>query len=315
MLTHRNAVASILQTAAVSETEPEVVMALLPFFGSAGLTVLNLSLYLGCTIVTMPRLDRGQILDALQHHRVTRAYLGSRIVAAIATQSATMPDDLSQLSHLVSVGDRLDASVEGALADRFGFRVHQWYGLTESPIVTVTSDDPSKMRHGSWGGCVPSTEIKVVDVAAGGELGPTEQGEILVRGPQVMKGYFDRSESTARAVDKEGWLHTGDRGYVDVDGYIYIVERPKITYWGDPGAVQEILVTHPAIADAAVIKSSEGDGEVMKAFVVLKHPISVDEIMSFVAQRVAWYNWVHRVEVVDEIPRTPAGMIRRRDLR
>jgi acyl-CoA synthetase (AMP-forming)/AMP-acid ligase II len=159
------------------------------------------------------------------------------------------------------------------------------------------------------------TEIRVVDVAAGAEFGSTKEGEILVRGPQVTKGYFDRSESTARAKDKGDWLHTGDIGYVDGDGYIYIVERPKITYWGDPGAVEEILVRHPAITDAAVIKSSEGDAEIMKAFVVLKHPISVGEIMSFVAQRVPWYNRVHRVEVVDEIPRTPTGKIRRRDLR
>jgi len=315
MLTHRNTVANILQTAAVSETEAEVVMALLPFFGSAGLTVLNVSLYLGCTIVTMPRFDRGQILDSLQHYRVTRVYLGSRGVAAMASHPAVKPDDLPQLRHLVSVGDRLDASVEQVLADRFGFRVQQWIGPTESQVVTVTSDDPSNGRHGSCGGCVPNTEINVVDVATGRELGPSEQGEILVRGPQVMKGYFDRSESTARAIDKEGWLRTGDKGYADEDGNIYIAERPKITYWIEPWAIEEILVTHPAIADAAVIKSSEVEGGVMKAFVVLKHPIAVEEIMSFVAERVAWYNRVHRVEIVDEIPRTPAGMIRRRDLR
>jgi acyl-CoA synthetase (AMP-forming)/AMP-acid ligase II len=314
MLSHRNMVANILQTAAVSEMDHEVVMAMLPFFRSAGLTVLNVSLYLGATTVTMPRFDLEPFLDSLQQYGVTHAYLGSRIAAALATQTAVNHYDLPRLRHLVSVGDRLDASVEQALADRFGCRVHQWYGLTESSVVAVTSDDPAIGRPGSWGVCIPNTEISVVDVASGAELGPTKHGQILVRGPQLMKGYLDRSESTAHAIDKEGWLHTGDTGYVDRDGYIYIVERPKNTYWGDPGALEEILVTHPGIADAAVIKSSEGDGEEMKAFVVLKYPIPVEEIMSFVAERVRWYNRVHLINVVDQIPRTPAGMIRHRAL-
>jgi len=154
----------------------------------------------------------------------------------------------------------------------------------------------------------------------GAELGPKQEGEIWVRGPQVMKGYFHQVEATAQTVDAQGWLHTGDIGYVDEDGYLYVVDRLKelIKYKGlqvAPAELEGLLLSHPAVADAAVIGSPDEEaGEVPKAFVVLKGQATPEEIMAFVAERVAPHKKVRRVEVVGEIPKALSGKILRRVL-
>jgi len=160
----------------------------------------------------------------------------------------------------------------------------------------------------------------VVDVATGAELGPGEDGEILVRGPQVMKGYLNDPQATAATVDPGGWLHTGDIGHADEDGYFYVVDRLKelIKYKGyqvAPAELEALLVGHPAVADAAVVpKPDEEAGEVPKAYVVLRGETTGEELMAYVAERVAPYKRVREVEVVDEIPKSPSGKILRRVL-
>jgi acyl-CoA synthetase (AMP-forming)/AMP-acid ligase II len=145
-------------------------------------------------------------------------------------------------------------------------------------------------------------------------------GEVWVRGPQVMKGYLNQPQATADMIDAEGWLHTGDLGRADADGYFYIVDRVKelIKYKGmqvAPAELEAMLLAHPAVADAAVVPSPDEEaGEVPKAFVVLKTPASADEIMTFVAERVAPHKKIRKLEFTDSIPKTAAGKILRRNL-
>ncbi len=320
MLTHYNLVANICQTERFLASADETVIAVLPFFHIYGLTVLlNISLYLGHTIVTMPRFDLEQFLKIVQDYGVTRAFLVPPIVLALTKHPVVDNFNLSKLRSITSGAAPLDGTVERACAQRVGCTVAQGYGLTEtSPVVSTHPDDPTRVRSGSVGQCIPNTECKVVDPVTGTELGPKQEGEIWVRGPQVMKGYFNQPEATAQTIDAQGWLHTGDIGYVDEDGYLYIVDRLKelIKYKGmqvAPAELEGILLSHPAIADAAVIGSPDEEaGEVPKAFVVLKGQATPEEIMAFVAERVAPHKKVRRLEVVSEIPKALSGKILRR---
>jgi acyl-CoA synthetase (AMP-forming)/AMP-acid ligase II len=170
---------------------------------------------------------------------------------------------------------------------------------------------------------VPNTELKLVDVATGAELGRRQEGELLIRGPQIMKGYLNRPQDTADSIDGDGWYHTGDVGHVDDDGFFYIVDRTKelIKYKGlqvAPAELEAVLLVHPAVLDAAVVRSPDEEaGEVPKAFVVLKpdaaaRTVTADALMAFVAERVAPHKRVRRVEFVDQIPKSASGKILRR---
>lgn len=321
MLTHRNLVANVVQTSAVVQaTEHECAIAVLPFYHIYGLTVLlNISLYQGVTIVTMPRFDLELFLRLLQDYRVTRANLVPPIVLALAKHPLVARYDLKHLLSINSGAAPLDASAEQACADRLGCFVAQGYGLTEtSPVVSTTPVDPAKRRAGSAGLLIPNTECKVMDPASGTELGAGEQGEIWVRGPQIMKGYLNNPAATAGMLEPDGWLRTGDIGSVDQDGYLRVVDRLKelIKYKGyqvAPAELEGLLLTHPAIADAAVIPVADLEsGEIPKAFVVLKGHATPDELRAFVNDQVAPYKKIRLLEVVDQIPKSPSGKILRR---
>jgi acyl-CoA synthetase (AMP-forming)/AMP-acid ligase II len=167
---------------------------------------------------------------------------------------------------------------------------------------------------------VQNTESKIVDLATGAELGSDEEGEICVRGPQVMKGYLNNPEATAAMIDAEGWLHTGDIGYANADGCFFVVDRVKelIKYKGlqiAPAELEAVLLAHPCVADAAVVPMADEEaGQVPKAFVVLRSKSTADDIMTYVADRVARYKRVRLVEMIDQIPRSPSGKILRRVL-
>jgi acyl-CoA synthetase (AMP-forming)/AMP-acid ligase II len=192
------------------------------------------------------------------------------------------------------------------------------YGLTEVSPLSHASVPGKPDKAGSVGYCLPNTECKIVDLETGAELGAKEEGEIWIRGPQVMKGYLGNPEATAEMIDEEGWLRSGDIGYTDEQGALFVVDRLKelIKYKGRqvaPAELEAILLSHPAIADAGVIPSPDDDaGEVPKAFVVSKGEVSAEEIMDFVAARVAPHKRVRRLEFVSEIPKSPAGKILRR---
>jgi acyl-CoA synthetase (AMP-forming)/AMP-acid ligase II len=275
----------------------------------------------------MPRFDFAEYLSNLERYRVTVAHVVPPIVLALAKQPAVEGRDLSSLRLLFSGAAPLGSELTRACSERLGCAVRQGYGMTESsPAVHITPAEAADAKHGSVGVCVPSTESKIVDVETGEELGAGAEGEILVRGPQVMKGYLNRPEETARTVDAEGWLHTGDIGYADDDGHFFIVDRAKelIKYKGfqvAPAELEALLLTHPAVADAAVVPSRDDEaGEIPKAFVVLKPDSSLssenaaDDLIEFVAARVAPHKKVRRVELIEQIPKSPSGKILRRVL-
>jgi acyl-CoA synthetase (AMP-forming)/AMP-acid ligase II len=193
--------------------------------------------------------------------------------------------------------------------------------MTEmSPVTHMDSQDPARVRYGTVGHCIPNTECKLVSTEDGSELGKNQDGELWIRGPQAMRGYLNNPEASAACLNDEGWYHSGDVARVDDDGYFHIVDRVKelIKYKGmqvAPAELEAILLTHPAIADAAVIPSPDEEaGEIPKAFVVLKSEISADEIIAFVAERVAPHKKIRRVDVVEQIPKSASGKILRRIL-
>jgi acyl-CoA synthetase (AMP-forming)/AMP-acid ligase II len=175
-------------------------------------------------------------------------------------------------------------------------------------------------KPGSVGYCLPNTESKIVAPETGVELATNQKGEIWIRGPQVMRGYLGNPQATSEMIDEHGWLRSGDIGYVDDEGLLFVVDRLKelIKYKGRqvaPAELEAILLSHPAVADAGVIPAPDEEaGEVPKAFVVLKSAASAAEIMDFVAQRVSPHKRIRQLEFVDEIPKSPAGKILRRIL-
>ncbi|HEV3014329.1 MAG TPA: 4-coumarate--CoA ligase family protein [Actinomycetota bacterium] len=321
MLTHRNLVANLCQGApTLLAGEGERLIAVLPFFHIYGLVVLMASaLSRGSTLVTMPRFDLEEFLRLLQDQRITRAYVAPPIVLALAKHPMVDKYDLSALKSVFSGAAPLDASLERACTGRLGCEVIQGWGLTEtSPVVTTNYNTPQGPRPGSVGVPLPNTELRVVDPATGADVSRGETGELLVRGPQVMKGYLNAPEATAAMLDPDGWLHTGDLGTVDEHGYVFIVDRVKelIKYKGlqvAPAELEAVLISHPEVADAAVVRYPDEDaGEVPKAFVVARNPVDPEELMAFVAERVAPHKKVRRVEFVDEIPKAASGKILRR---
>jgi len=244
------------------------------------------------------------------------------LVLALANDPAVDRYDVSSLRGVMSGAAPLDAALEAACARRLSCALIQGYGLTEaSPVTHAVSDEPGAARPGSIGPLLPNTECRVVDPASGSDLGPGEDGELWIRGPQVMAGYLNNPEATAATLDAAGWLHTGDIGHADPDGYFTIVDRLKelIKYKGfqvPPAELEAMLRTHPAVADAAVIPIPDEEcGEVPKAFVVLRRAVPPEALLAYVAERVAPYKKIRAVEVVDAIPRSPSGKILRRVLK
>ncbi len=324
MLTHRNLVANMVQVLAsgVNLQQDERVIGVLPFYHIYGmLVILNLCLYRGMTIVTMPRFDLEQFLKIMQDYKITRANLVPPIILALAKHPIVDNYDLSHLKIIMSGAAPLSAELAQACSERLGCIVLQGYGLTEtSPVTHVNPEDPARIKLGSVGVPVASTECAVVSLETGNPLGVREEGEIWIRGPQVMKGYLNNPEATAQTLTPDGWLRTGDVGYVDEDGYFYIVDRVKemIKYKGlqiAPAELEAVLLTHPAVADAAVVPSPDEEaGEVPKAYIVLKGQATEQELMDYVAGRVAPFKKIRKVEFVDQIPKSPSGKILRRVL-
>jgi acyl-CoA synthetase (AMP-forming)/AMP-acid ligase II len=323
MLTHANFVANVAQVAACGlASEQDTFIGVLPFFHIYGLAIINhFGLAMGATVVTLPQFDLELFLQTLETHGVTMAHLVPPIVLALAKQPIVEYYDLSRLTRILSAAAPLSPDVANACRDRLGCHVLQGYGLTEvSPVTHLDSADPARATVGSVGALLPNTEAKVVDVTSGADLEAGQQGELWIRGPQVMQGYLRQPAATARMITADGWLRTGDLGYADTDGKFFIVDRLKelIKYKGYPVAPAEleaILLAHPAVADAAVISSpDEAAGEVPKAFVVLRGEATAEELIAFVAARVAPYKRVRRLEVIEQIPKTASGKILRRVL-
>jgi acyl-CoA synthetase (AMP-forming)/AMP-acid ligase II len=229
--------------------------------------------------------------------------------------------DLSSLELIVSGGAPLGADLQRAVAARIpSAAVGQGWRLTETSIGVTLPDRRSGTLPGSVGRVMPNTELRVVDPRTGRDLGAGELGELWARGPQVMAGYLGRPDATAEILDPSGWLHTGDLGYVDEDDNVFIVDRLKefikvSAYQVAPAELEALLAGHPAVADAAVIPRPDAThGEIPVALVVPHAEVDADELMAWVAERVAPHKRVRAVRLVDAIPRTPSGKLLRRVL-
>jgi acyl-CoA synthetase (AMP-forming)/AMP-acid ligase II len=326
MLTHRNIVANISQCVPIEGIqEGEVTMGILPFYHIYGMTViLSMALRQGATIVTMPKFEMSDFCQLVEQHGVESGYLVPPIILGLAKQPVVEEYDLSSLDYITSGAAPLGEDVAQACADRLGCMVKQGYGMTESsPVTHLTARDETDVPVDSVGHVVPNTEFRVVDVDGASDVEPGERGELWVRGPQVMKGYHNRPGATDATVDAEGWLHTGDVARVDDDHCVYIVDRVKelIKYKGyqvAPAELESVLLAHDDIVDAAVIPSPDEEaGEVPKAFCVRTpsaRDLTAEAVMDDVADQVAPYKKIRRLEFVKEIPKTASGKILRREL-
>ena len=324
MLTHRNLVSNTEQSLALlSVQEGDGFVAVLPFFHIYGMQVLmNTGLRAGATIVTMPRFDLEQFLSLHQEHGLTIAFVAPPMVVALAKHPIVDSYDLSALRFILSGAAPLSAELATECGERLGCVVLQGYGMTE--LSPVSHANPvNNVKLGSAGVTAPNTETLVADVATQAALGVDQDGEVWVRGPQVMKGYLNNDVATKSTIDDEGWLHTGDIGHIDADGHLFIVDRLKelIKYKGfqvPPAELEAMLLTHPQVADAAVIGIPDDDaGEIPAAYVVLKQgqEATAGDIQAFVAEKVASYKQIRKVTFVDAIPKSASGKILRRVLR
>ena len=324
MLTHRNLVANVAQTLGPAElTGDDVFMAVLPFFHIYGMQVLmNCGLAAGGTVITMPRFELEPFLRLHQDYGITRSFVAPPIVVALAKHPAVDTYDLSKVVQVFSGAAPLSAELALEAGARLGCEVVQGYGMTElSPVSHLTP--MGQFKPGSTGVTAPNTETMIVDPASGESLGLDADGEVWVRGPQVMKGYLNNPTATAATIDDDGWLHTGDVGHIDAEGHLYVVDRLKelIKFKGfqvPPAELEALLLTHPGVADAAVIGVPDDEaGEIPAGFVVLKpgHEATEAEIMAFVAGQVATYKQLRRVTFIDAVPKSASGKILRRMLR
>jgi acyl-CoA synthetase (AMP-forming)/AMP-acid ligase II len=326
MLTHYNLVSELSIAGArpdvVFPGEADTLLAFLPYFHIYGIVMfLSYGLWRGATIVSMPRFDLEQYLELVQRYGVSYLHLVPPVVIALAKHPIVDRYDLSRAKWALSADAPLGAAAAEAFTARLGTQLIQAYGMTEvSGASHIGSCEPGKIKPTSGGTLVPNVECLVVDPTSGEALERGQQGEIWVRGPIVMQGYLGRPDATAATIDADGWLHTGDVGYVDQDGDVFIVDRVKelIKYKAlqvAPAELEAILLGHPAVADAAVIPSPDEEaGEVPKAFVVLKTPAPAEEIMAFVAERVAPHKKIRRLQFTDAIPKSASGKILRRML-
>ena len=323
MLTHENLVSDMVLTTSINTiTDKDVLIGVLPFFHIYGMVlILNLAIYRGVTLVTMPRFDLEQFLQIVEKYKITCLNLVPPLVLALSKHPLVDNYDVSSIRLISSGAAPLGQELEQACADRLNCQIYQGYGLTEVAGASHVNTIPVPSdKVGAVGQVVPNTYSKIIDTESGKELGINEQGEVLIKGPHVMKGYLNNEEATKHCIDEDGWFHTGDIGYADEDGYFFIVDRVKElikykAYQVAPAELEAILVSHEAIADAAVIPSPDEEaGEIPKGFIVLSSEISAEEIMKFVAEQVAPHKKIRKIEIVDEIPKSASGKILRRVL-
>jgi long-chain acyl-CoA synthetase len=324
MLTHGNFAANLRQMLSRPDqvTRPDdVSICVVPLFHVLGLnSILNLAMWVGSTLILSERFDPMSMIDTIEHERVTVLAGPPTMWSALTHIDDARPEAFASLRLAISGAASIPDRVVHDARDRLGFRIHEGYGLTEaSPSVTVASgDDPV----GSIGRPIPGVEVRLVDLE-GDDVYIGDTGEVLVRGPNVFPGYFDDPEATARVLDGDGWLHTGDMAVVDDDGILYLVDRAKdlIIVSGFnvfPAEVERVLETHPAVAEAGVVGVPHPhSGEAVKAFVVAKpdRAVEEDDLIEWCATELARYKCPTKVDVVDEIPRGLGGKVLRRELR
>jgi acyl-CoA synthetase (AMP-forming)/AMP-acid ligase II len=307
ILTHGNLVAAVGQVLrGIRLTPDDVVLALAPFSHVMGFVItLGSALAAGARLVPVPRFEPQRFLELLARERVTVVIVPPPVMPMLARS----PIDLPAVELIVCGGAPLGAAMQSAVAERFPHAVvGQGYGLTETTAVGAIPDRALGTLPGSCGRVMPGTELRV------------EGGEILIRGAVTMAGYLNRPDATAEMIDADGWVHTGDLGRVE-DGSVYVVDRLKELIKVNalqvaPAELEALLGTHPAVAECAVVaRADDRCGEVPVAVVVPHAEVDADELIAWVAERVAPHKRLRAVRFADALPRTPAGKLLRRLLR
>ncbi len=326
MLTHRNIIANIRQLDAIDWVRQEdVVVNIFPLYHAAGLNgSLNAFLAAGATLVLMRRFDLQLYLTLIERYCAT--FLGGPppLILALTKSPAWDKFRLNSLKGAGCGAAPLGAELHEAFEQRTGLLLRQVWGMSEATAaISVSPNDRATRKFGSCGYLLPSSEAQVVDTVSLKPLGVGETGEIWVRGPQLMHGYWKQPEATAQTLPGDSWMRTGDIGYFDSDGCVFLVDRLKelIKYKAfqvAPAELEDVIQSHPSVLDAAVIGApDEAAGEIPMAFVVKKTGTTLDagELMQYVAARVAPYKKIRAVEFVTEIPKSSAGKILRRVLK
>ncbi|XP_002533186.2 4-coumarate--CoA ligase 2 [Ricinus communis] len=334
MLTHKSLVTSVAQQVDGENPnlyfhEKDVILCLLPLFHIYSLnSVLLCGLRVGAAILIMQKFEITALMELVQKYKVTIAPFVPPIVLSIAKSPAVDKYDLSSIRTVMSgaapMGKELEDTVRAKLPNA---KLGQGYGMTEAgPVLSMClafAKEPFEIKSGACGTVVRNAEMKIVDPDTGKSLQRNQAGEICIRGSQIMKGYLNDPEATERTIDKEGWLHTGDVGYIDGDDELFIVDRLKelIKYNGfqvAPAELEAMLIAHPSISDAAVVPmKDEAAGEIPAAFVVRSNgsKITEDDVQQYISKQVIYYKRIRRVFFTDSIPKAPSGKILRKDLR
>jgi len=296
------------------------LLGVLPFFHIYGMVIILMHGFMRCaTIVTMPKFEFEPFLKVLQDWPITSAHIVPPIVVALGKHPLVDNYKFPHLKYIFSGAAPLGPELTEAVEKRLNIKIRQGYGMTEASPATHYTVAGTE-RSGTVGQLMPSIEMRIIDPGSGNDVPTGQPGEVWVRGPNVMKGYLNNPEATARTVDADGWLHTGDIGRVDEDGYLTVVDRLKelIKVKGfqvAPAELESVLLKHPKIADVAVIPvADEESGEVPKAFIVRREALTAEEVMEYLTPKVAHYKRVRHVAFVDAIPKSPSGKILRRVL-
>ncbi|TKY57585.1 4-coumarate--CoA ligase 5 [Spatholobus suberectus] len=325
---HRNLIAMVqIVLGRFKMEENETFICTVPMFHIYGLAVFATGLLAsGSTIVVLSKFEMHDVLSAIERFRATYLPLVPPILVAMLNNADRIKGkyDLRSLHSVLSGGAPLSKEVIEGFVDKYpNVTILQGYGLTESTGIGASTDSlEESRRYGTAGLLSPATEALIVDPDSGQSLPVNRTGELWLRGPTIMKGYFSNEEATTSTLDSKGWLRTGDVCYIDNDGFIFIVDRLKelIKYKGyqvPPAELEALLLTHPAILDAAVIPYPDKEaGQYPMAYVVRKAGSSLSEsqVMDFVAEQVAPYKRIRKVAFISSIPKNPSGKILRKDL-
>ncbi|MBK5233710.1 MAG: long-chain fatty acid--CoA ligase [Thermoleophilia bacterium] len=322
-LTHNNIGTNIESILGLfGPTEEDVIFGGLPLFHIFGQTVsMNVVVKVGAELTLLPRFDPLKTLEIIERDKVTIFMGVPTMYAALLHTEDKDKADISSLRICVSGGAALPGEILKAFEEQFGSPIIEGYGLSEtSPVATFGRLD-MEQKPGTIGVPIEGVEVRLVD-DDGKVVGVGEKGEIQIKGPNVMKGYWNMPEATAKAIDKDGWFSSGDVGTVDEDGYYSIVDRKKEMilrggYNVYPREVEEVLYEHPAVKEAAVIGIPHDDlGEEIAAVVSLKDGASAtpDEIKAFVKGQVAAYKYPRHVQIIDDLPKGPTGKIFKRGI-
>jgi len=321
VLTHGNVISNVAATVHYSGVTPEDrLLCFLPLFHCFGQNfIMNTCFASGATLVLHTKFEAEEILRSIQVNEVTMFFAVPTVYKRLY-DAKLPPEAFRTVRYYFSAAAKMPESLPERWQTRYGLPIHEGYGLTEcSPFACYNHEN--RWVAGSVGTPITDVEMKVVDLESGVPLVPKAVGEICIKGPNVMRGYWNATQATAQVIDAEGWLHSGDVGYVDEDGYYFIVDRVKemINPGGftvSPSEIEDVLCEHPKVADACVVGVPHDDlGEAIKAFVVAEGVLSAEEVLKFCHQEMAKHKVPHFVEFVEEIPTSPTGKKLRRLLK